>query len=171
MDDADIITKQQEGASDDSGICNHGNGRDVHGAIAAHVSELCFLRRLVLQSYHERLSMSDTRSHRGPPRKCFDLMHLSAASSGDGSDSEDSEESRVSQRDIRDRPRDHETHFRVRFNASGLATEGGPIGELRLFVSQREIFESNAGQEARGSPARQRVLHGMLMSTKPKPRY
>jgi hypothetical protein len=142
-------------------------GRHVHDTIAAHVSEL----RLVLQSYHARLLMSDARSHRGPPRNPFDLMHRSAASSGDGSDSEDSEESRVSQRDIRDRPRDLETHFRVRFNASGLATEGGPIGELRLFVSQREIFESNAGQEARGSPARQRVLHGMLMSAKPKPRY
>ena len=81
----------------------------------------------------------NARRHRRPPRKSFDLMHLSAASSGDGSDSEDSEESRVSRRDIRDRPRDLETHFRVRFNASGLATEGGPIGELSLFVSPREI--------------------------------
>jgi hypothetical protein len=113
--------------------------------------------------------MSDVRSHSGPPRIPFDLMHLSAASSGEDSDSEDSEESRVSQRDIRDRPRDLETHFRVRFNASGLATEGGPIGELPLFVSPPEIFESNAGQKARGSRAKQRVLHGMLMSAKLHP--
>ena len=141
-------------------------GRHVHDTIAAHVSEL----RLVLQSYHARLLMSDARSHRGPPRTPFDLMHRSAASSGDGSDSEDSEESRVSQRDIRDRPRDLETHFRVRFNASGLATEGGPIGELPLIrVSTRNSFASRAGQEARGSRAKKRVLHGMLMSAKLHP--
>jgi len=32
--------------------------------------------------------------------------------------------------DLRDKPRDLETHLRIRFNAAGLATEGGPIGEL-----------------------------------------
>ena len=52
-------------------------------------------------------------------------MYLSAESSVDDSGSEDMEKSA----DVRDKPRDLEAHFRIRFNASGLATEGGPIGE------------------------------------------
>ena len=54
------------------------------------------------------------------------MLHLSAESSFDDSGSEDMEESI----DLRDKPRDLETHLRIRFNAAGLATEGGPIGEL-----------------------------------------
>jgi hypothetical protein len=63
-------------------------------------------------------------------------------SSGSDSDSQDSE----SARDLSDKPRDLEEHFRVRFNASGLGKAGAPI-DIKKPMSIPELLSPHLFKE------------------------